>query len=369
MISRGQFLVLFVLCRMFVLMTYVPLMGEGYTVTTQMLAAAVSTALIAAASFPIIMLMEREKGKSFISLLNRKGSFGGKLLVSLYILFALALSVQSAAHFLRFILQVFFPGGSVLLISAAFLLVCFYASYVGTESLARTSSVVFAVFVLMTVSTIFLSFDDWNMARIITEQTAGANGFTGALFEELSRNSQLLLLPFFYHKVRGGARQGFFMGLSIQLVLLELFSLMMTSAMGLLIKSTDYPFFSMISNSGRSDFGRMDAFYILVWTLSAVVYTGIFLTAAKEALVLECKLSHKSIIFFALLTYAGTAAILAAGEDFYYVLRLLTGGAFVVLLYFIIPLILLIGGRLNAKSKKDFSHSVSSSDMRGADGL
>lgn len=351
---------------MFVLMTYVPLMGEGYSVITQMAAGTVSAAVIAAASFPIIILMEKEKGRSFLSVLNRNESFSGKLLVSLYIVFALVLSVQGGAHFLRFILQSFFPGGSVILISAAFMGACFYASYVGTEGVARMSSVVFAVFILMTLSAAFMSLKDWNAARIITEQARGAGGFAGALLEELSRNSQLLLLPFFYHKVRGGARKGFFMGLSLQLVLLELFSLMMTSAMGLLIKSADYPFFSMISSSGRSGFGRMDAFYILVWTLSAVAYTGIFLTAAKEALTMECKFSSRSVIVVWAAVYSGTAAVLAGGENSFYILRLFTGGTLTAVLYFIIPLFIFIGGKLNAKSKKGSFHSGSGADMRSS---
>ena len=104
MIGWGQFLLLLFMCRVFTLMTFVPLIAEGRSLTVQLLAAVISTLIQAIILIPIAVL---HRGVTEAAIEKNKAA--GIFAAILYFVFFLFYTVNSLLHFQNFLNARFFP--------------------------------------------------------------------------------------------------------------------------------------------------------------------------------------------------------------------------------------------------------------------
>ena len=90
-ISGGQLLCLLLICRVFDLMTFVPLISEGYSFQTQAAAAVISAAVQAVVLIPLIIFQKKVPDRTVTGALIEKNRFAGVVTAFLFLAFFLAI--------------------------------------------------------------------------------------------------------------------------------------------------------------------------------------------------------------------------------------------------------------------------------------
>lgn len=345
-IGWGQLLLLLFMCRVFTLMTFIPLAAEGAGLSLQLTAAAVSSAIQAVILIPAVLLKD-----STAAVLHKKNKFLGWLSTSLYLHFFLAYTVNSLLHFQSFLSARFFPSADSLLWLAVILIVCVYCGCSGIEALGRSAVLLFWIFIAAMAAMSFSSAKNFDAANLYLENIQPKNLFS-AVMEDLARNGEIVAVAFLGKHVREKLRCGVYGLLAAKLVLAELVTLTITAVLGDFAKLTDYPFLALGTFGGSRFIQRSDSLYLIVWTITAVINIALFLHIAAgligEALP---KLKFRTSAA-ALIVFAAAVAFTLSGADFSGYFRFIGSGVSVIILAGVLPLAALIISRRKVAEKK-----------------
>lgn len=285
MIGYGQLLMLFLLGRMFTLMTAVPftrLEAGGPWMAGILL----STALQGLLLFPVILWARQHPGRSLFAPFEKNGK--GNLLLSLtgFVLLLLLLAGRMA-DFSIYLKTTFSPGAGPLLTAVVLALVCGYGAYLGIQGIARASTVVLALGAAAVVFLAVISIPKASLSRF-----AGAYGFhtpavLQAALEDFSRSGEWLAAGVLLCRLRdpSAVRKGGFGSLAGRLVLTEGVGLLLCVVLGgyavASVSGVQYPFFALGQYLHPGDFMRLDGLYIMLWSLTAVLHISLLLWAAS----------------------------------------------------------------------------------------
>ncbi|MBQ8827021.1 MAG: GerAB/ArcD/ProY family transporter [Oscillospiraceae bacterium] len=274
-ISTGQFLCLLLICRIFDLMTFVPLVSEGYSFGEQAAAAVISTVIQAVLVIPLIIFERRFPERTVTAVIAEKNLFAGKTASALYFVFFLVSALSGTVSFMRFLESRFFHGTGDFLMPVIFIAVCVYCAYCGIEGIARSSIFVLVFFILimalMTASSV------GNFSTVNFYGSINGKGLADAVISDLARNSFITAAAFLIKNTDRSCRKGLYGLLGAKLIITELVMLMITGILGGYAQLTDYPFMEVGSYSEARLFQRNDALYLIVWTLAAVVTVSLFI--------------------------------------------------------------------------------------------
>lgn len=360
-ISWGQFMALILLGRIFTLMTCVPFMSEDYSAMTQMGAIAISTAIQAAMILPLLWLSKKYPEEDFFAIIRKKSISICIIVSSIYYLYAILTCIKAISHFMRFAETVFFPTVNPVIPALCFLAVCAYGAWLGVEAIARTASTVLFFFVAMAVIMCIALVGEAELFRLYPEEIINGQSLLTAVLDDFGRNGEILLAVFLLPNIRGGLRKGFFGGLAGKVIILEVITVLIITALGGYVKTADFPLFSLGSYARTNASWRFDAVYLIVWTMTAAVYTGIFLAAAGKIL-RRTAVSKTAHLISGAAVFLGCLVILLGGNDFLLFAERATGTIPLAVLFFAIPLILLIGGDSHGKTRKSGAHRGSGAD-------
>lgn len=268
-IGWGQLLLLLLMCRVFTLMTFSHGTERGLTVQTT--AAVISTAIQAVLLIPITLL----KG-SVTRIAMEKNRAAGTFTAVLYLLFFLFYTVKAALRFRRFLSERFFENAGSLLWLAALLVVCAYCARLGIEALGRSGVLLFWLFAAALAVMTFSSAGDFDMANLVFGEPV-SDGLFGAVLEDLSRNGEICAAAVLAGQVRDRLRCGLYGLLAAKLALIEAVIMLVTAVLGDFAAYTDYPFLTVGTFGGTGFIQRGDAFYLIVWTITAVLNIALFL--------------------------------------------------------------------------------------------
>lgn len=271
-IGWGQLLLLLLMCRVFTLMTFSQHTDDVLTV--RMTAAVISTAIQAVLLIPAVLLRD-----SVTRAAMGKSRAAGIFAAFLYLLFFLFYTLNGVMRFRGFLSDRFFRDTGGILWLAILLAVCAYCARLGTEALGRSGVLLFWLFaaalVIMTIS----SAGDFDMTNLVFGEPVSDSLFT-AVLEDLSRNGEICAAVFLAGHVRSRLRCGVYGLLASKLILIEAVILLITAVLGDFAAYTDYPFLTVGTFNGMGGGGfiqRGDAFYLIVWTVTAVVNVSLFL--------------------------------------------------------------------------------------------
>ena len=193
-ISGGQFLCLLLICRIADLMTFVPLISEGYSIKTQAAAAVISTVIQAVLVIPAVLFSERFPEKTVTAVLSEKSRTAGTLTASVYMIFFLLISLNAAVNFMRFLNSRFFPDTGYIAMLVVFGAICVYCAYCGTEGLARSS--VFVLIFFFIVLVMMIASSSGNFKRLNFYGEFEASTLPEAVISDIARNSEITAAVF-----------------------------------------------------------------------------------------------------------------------------------------------------------------------------
>ncbi len=275
-ISWGQLLILLLICRIFTLMTFVPLVANGYTPTTQFIATIISVIIQAISIIPLIYLGQKYPNKSVTELALDKNKILGIFTAVLYLAFFIFYTVNAVIHFERFINTRFFPTASEYIWIGIFLLICVYCASLGIEGLARSSVLLFVVFIAMLIVIVITSRHDFDMVNLYYDNSYKTNLYQ-AVLDDLARNGEIIALAFLARHVKGKFKKSSY-GLLVSKLLVSLaVAFMIVTVLGDFAVMTDYPFLTVGSYAGVRFLQRTDSIFMVLWTMTSVIAITLFI--------------------------------------------------------------------------------------------
>ncbi len=270
-IGWGQLLMLLFMCRVFTLMTFVPLIAEGRSLTVQLEAAAVSVLIQAVLLIPAIAL----RGGVTEAAIKENKAFGITA-AALYFIFFLFYSVNSLLHFQNFLSSGFFPTAEASVWIGILLIVCVYCGCLGIEALGRSAVILFWLFIIslavMTVSAAG-NFDAAHLSFGIKY----SDELFPAVMDDLSRSGEICAAVFLAKNVSKDLRRGIYGLLGAKLLLTAAVSVLIAAVLGDYAQYTDYPFLTVGAFGETGSLQRGDSLYLIVWTITAVINIALFL--------------------------------------------------------------------------------------------
>ncbi|MCM1329068.1 MAG: GerAB/ArcD/ProY family transporter [Ruminococcus sp.] len=343
-IGWGQFLLLLFMCRVFTLMTFVPMAGGG-NLSVQTTAAVISTVVQAVLLIPIVLLKN-----SVTETALAKNRACGVVTAAVYLLFFLFYAVNSLMHFQKFLSARFFRDSGEIVMLAVLLAVCVYCACLGVEALGRGGVLLFWLFLAALIIMALYSAGDFDVTNLIFG-SVGEDSLVNAVMDDLARNGEICAAAFLAKHVRDKLRCGVYGLLASKLLLTEAVILLITAVLGDFARLTDYPFLTVGTFGGAGFIQRGDALYLIVWTVTAVVNISLFLHISAGLMTEVFPKIKFSTTIAAAVVFAAAAAMTVTGMELSERNFRVLSGCSVIILTGVIPLIwYLITKKRGAKS-------------------
>lgn len=333
-IGWGQFLLLLFMCRVFTLMTFVPFAANGDNLTLQMTAAVISTVIQAVLLIPIVLLK-----RSVTETALAKNRFCGIIIAAVYLLFFLFYTVNSLLHFQKFLSVRFFKDSGNIIMLAVLLAVCVYCACLGVEALGRSGVLLFWLFIAALIIMVLYSAQDFDMTNLIFGRIRENDIFT-AVMDDIARNGEICAAAFLAKHVREKLRCGVYGLLASKLILIEAVTLLITAVLGNFARLTDYPFLTVGTFGGTGFIQRGDSFFLIVWTITAVINISLFLHISAGLMAEVFPKIKFSTSIAAVIVFAAAAVLTLTGAELSEKGFTLLSGCSIILLTGVIPLIL-----------------------------
>ena len=342
-ISFGQGLILLLICRIFTLMTFVPLIGDGYAFPTQLAAAVISVMIQAVIIIPLILFAKACPQKTVTGAITEKHKVWGIISAVIYLIFFLFYTVNAVLHFMRFLNLRFFKTESMVVMLIVLLAVCVYCACCGVEGLARSAVITLLIFVIMLAVMSVTSAQNFNTDNFYT---AGIEkGLLTAVMDDLARNSEIIAAVFLVKYIKDRTKCAMYGLLTAKLAVTEIISVLIIGVLGDFARLTEYPLLSVGSYAGADLFQRNDSLYLVLWTISAVLTIGFFIHICSGlAAELIHGLKYGELITGAVI-FIASLFIIKFKADISSVYRYFCGAAATVILGGVIPLLAYLDAR------------------------
>lgn len=354
-ISFGQALILLLICRVFTLMTFVPLLGEGYTFSTQLAAAVISILIQAVIIIPIILFSNACPEKTVTGAIIERHKGLGIAVSVIYLIFFLFYTINAVLHFMRFLSLRFFKTESMAVLLIILLAVCVYCACCGIEGIARSGVITLIFFIIMLAVMTASSAQNFNTDNFYTANVE--KGLFTAVIEDLARNSEITAAVFLVKNIKDRTKCAMYGLLTAKLAVTEITSALIIGVLGDFARLTEYPLLSVGSCAGAELFRRSDSLYLVLWTISAVITIGFFIhicSGIGAELIHDLKFGN---LLVGMIIFAAAIAIIMLKADASAIYGYVCGAASMIILAGIIPLFAYLDAK-RAHKKEDTENAA-----------
>jgi spore germination protein KB len=336
-------------------MTFVPLLSEDFAVSEQMTAVVISAVLQLIICIPLLIFTKKHPMVSITEVAGRKKSFIGFLLIAICFLFFVCETADSLLSFQIFLGDRFFKTANPYLWIGVFLVICVYCAIIGIEGIARSSTAVFVILIIMLITMAVTSARDFDPVNIYVTAPKGTIIF--AVIDELAKNGEIVALAFLCKYIPAKLGRTVY-GLLIGKVILTLAVLtLIQGVLGDFAMLTDYPFLAVGAYAGVNFLQRADAVYLVVWTMTAVLKTALYINISAGLLTESFPKLRGSAVISAAIIYLITLPFLKVDTTLSAVYGSLPFVIAQVIIVFLAPLIEIIFLR------KEMTHEKITSDI------
>ncbi|MGN0693158.1 MAG: GerAB/ArcD/ProY family transporter [Oscillospiraceae bacterium] len=263
-----QLALIIVICRVFTLMTHIPLIRDGFSFSEQLLALAVSSAISALLIIPFVIFYGRYDC-GVVDCIYAESRLWGRIAAAVYIVYLILACVTDASEFSAFIGTRFDFGADERIIAFILIIVCMYCAYCGAEGICRSAGAVMVIFLVMTAFMAGGSCEKMSAEHIRCELSAG--NVLSAVYDDLAGGTELIVLCLMGKFTRDRYRCGAYLSLAGRLVIAAGITLSVILVLGDYAYICGYPFLDAGSAAGIRFLQRIDAVYMIVWSLAAVL--------------------------------------------------------------------------------------------------
>ena len=345
-ISSGQIFAVLLLMRSFTLMTYVPMTENGTGNAVQPAAIFVSCMLQALLVIPIIMLNSELPSASVCGIAEKRSRIFGIISRVIYGVFFLCAAANSVLGYCEFSQKLFFRTSGRIGFAVIMIITAGCCAYLGIEGIARSSSVMLTVFLILTALMTAFAFRNTDISEGLQKGVIFGSEFSRAVRGDIARSSELAAAAFLMKYSEKGIRRPLYAALTGKLILLVFVSYSISVIAGNYAYITDFPFMSLSAFSDAVLFGRADAVFMSVWTISGILSAGVYVFIASDILSELLPVFQKKRMLSCLCVCAAVFALLlptVMGSEYSSdMLRNICGAGSVCVLTFLIPTLIIV---------------------------
>jgi hypothetical protein len=359
-IGWGQALLILLCCRAFGLMTFVPFLSGEYNLSVQMTAVVISAVIQLLLCIPLLIFSKRRPLQSITGFAYDRNRFFGFVFIFICYVFFICETIDSLLSFQIFLGDRFFKTANPYLWLGIFLIIAVYCAVVGIEGIARSSTAVFVILVIMMIIMGVTSVRDFDIVNIYV--TAPSRTIFTAVIDELAKNNEIVVLIFLCKFIPEKLNRTVG-GLIIGKVILTLAVLLLIQGvLGDFAMMTDYPFLAVGAYAGVNFLQRADAIYLVVWTMTAVLKTALFICICSGLLEeilpkLRGKAAITAIIIFIVsipFCKAGTTIAAVYGNPVIVILQ--------IIILFLVPTLVNVFGKV--KHEKNNTAAIDNNNLQ-----
>ncbi len=350
-ISSWQLLLLLFLSRVFTTITFLSL---DLKESAEMIIPFMASVIVELVLFvPAMLLYKKYPKENVVTAALKVNKVLGITLICIYGLFLVFMIFRTVRFFLYFFETAFPNLIPVVLVGAMLLAVSVYVAYLGIEAVARSAAVVFALFIVMLLIVIPATASDFEMANYYTMPTSANSLFQG-IVDGVSRSDEMVILVLITPYIKDKLSRAVYGFLGLKLVFIEGIIICCMLLLGGYMSASPFSFFTMCRYANTAFIERLDAVYLVVWSLMGIVKLSLYSIALIPALG-NAVLNKKNKFIISLLPFiiGGIPALLFAYRDQMIIPFIDTTIAFyaIAALGFLVPLIVYIARRF--KREKD----------------
>lgn len=288
-ISWGQTLVIFLLIKLFSVMTYTRMPLENNSFSVYMVAVAISTAVQCLLVIPVIMLNSKYQDKSIIEIAALKGNFSKYFVAAIYFIVILCVGISFVSKIYKFVSSfVYNSSGLIILAVLVLVIAAIYAAFCGIQGIARGSAVIFVLFIAFYILQLLNSLKSIDMNNIAVSYDLKNGNLLDAILFDLYQSSELVLIPILMPYIKN-ARKGIYGYICAKLISAELILFLAVTVLGGFVSLCNYPVYSLSGHTIKSTVERLDAFYMLLWVLISFVTISLIILSLKDILTCSFK--------------------------------------------------------------------------------
>lgn len=277
-ISSWQLLLLLFLSRLFTTITFFSLEDEA--TASLILPFAVSVLVEIILFVPAILLYKKYPKENAVTSAFKVNKIFGIILICIYSLFLVFMIFKTVRFFLYFFETSFPDLIPVVWVGIMLLAASVYVAYLGIEAAARSAAVVFGLFIVMLLIVIPATASDFEISNYYTVPISSDSLLQGVL-DGISRSDEIviliLIMPYLREKL-GKAVYGF---LGLKLVFIEGIIICCMLLLGGYMIASPFSFFTMCRYAKTAFIERLDAVYLVVWTLMGVIKLSLYSIALR----------------------------------------------------------------------------------------
>ncbi len=281
-ISSLQFITILLCCKLFTIMTYIPEKDENGVII--IIAAVLTTILQGILMIPIIAFYNKNSGEGIFSFANSKSRTLGISISILFLLMSLWAIIESMgdlSFFLEYCFSDTYASWAVIIVLVA---ATFYVAHTGISTLARTTGII-AVVTIISLILVLSGFEhhiDFIELNISVETPV--NDVIKSIPKLLSNSQELVAIIILMEKLRNRPAKTVYGYLSIKLVLTIISVLAVVMVLGDYVHLSKLPFFTLSAFSQTKIIEHYEAFFMLFWTLCAVIKITLFTICAQHCI-------------------------------------------------------------------------------------
>ena len=295
-----QMALIIIISRIFTLMTHIPLIRDGFSFYEQLLAMAVSSAAAAVLIIPALIFYGRYD-TGIIDCAYGRNRLWGIIAAAVYLLYLVLACAADVSQFSSFIGCRFDFGAKEWAIALILMIVCMYCAYCGAEGICRSGGAVMVIFLVMAAFMVCGSCEKMSAEHIRCNISAG-NAVT-AVIDDLAGSTELIVLVLMGKFTRDRYRCGAYLSLAGRLVIAAGITLSVILVLGDYAYICGYPFLDTGSAAGIKFLQRIDAVYMIVWSLAAVLTISLKIFLAADILRTICPECFPVITIFSAAVY------------------------------------------------------------------
>ena len=311
-ISSWQLLILLFLSRIFITITYFTL--EDVSPSVMMSTTAFSVAADMILVIPAIILYKKYPNENVIrSAFEISKSFGIVLFV-LYFIFAVFMIFRTVRFFLYFFENAFLNLLPTLVVGVMLIAAAAYVGHLGIEAAARSSSIVFVAFLLLIIAVIATTAEDFDLNNYYTEPV-GTNDILNGVVHGISRSSEMVVLVLLLPYLKNGIGKSVYGFLILKLLFVEMIALLCILFLGGYMAAVPFPFFTVCGFAKAPFVERLDAAFLVVWTLMGVIKLSLYTISLRPSAVLLKPLNNNAVTNLVPFVLGGVPALYFAYKE------------------------------------------------------
>lgn len=340
-ISPLQLFALMICGRSFTMMTYFPITNTNAQI--MMIGTLLSTLIQAVMVYPVVKFQKLFPNDNVCTLVMSKNKKTGMAVTVIYALFFLLISYMIIGNFTYFFDYYFADYIPRIITVATCTAAAVYLAHANVKVIGKTSVVVGAMFLIMTIIVIASSFQKFNMKNFNLAVENIPQSLWESVVAEFRRNRDLIVMVFLLPDLKGdvGKTAGWYF--VVKLVLFEIVFGFVTIILGDYGVVSNLSFFSLASYSKTKVMERYDALFMALWSLMALVKLGCYLHCAGKCLKLIVpKLNIISSVLIMGAVSAGASLYYLIPHKWNEVVNYEGSALGIILLYTVIPLLCIV---------------------------